>query len=90
MSEVYRTPPVPCPACGYLLDAAGAAPDTRGAGERGPQAGDVTMCFNCMVTLMFVGGLGYLSVRLAANDELDEEDHRIIAAMRETIRRVTR
>ncbi len=38
----YRHPPLPCPACGYRLDAA-----VNVFGGRAPEDGDYSMCLAC-------------------------------------------
>lgn len=48
-----RTPENPCPACGYLMDAAAPVDDSRA----GPVPGDYCVCLNCGEMLVYEAGL---------------------------------
>jgi hypothetical protein len=57
----------PCPSCGYGIDAA--TPATEDDNIM-PETGDVSICFNCGVLLIFTSDEGAL--RLATQSETDE------------------
>jgi hypothetical protein len=83
-----RTPPRQCPQCNYLVDAASAV-NQIGAYQT-PTAGDLTVCINCGVPLVFRDDL---SLRLLTDAEIDllsseeaETVYRVMSATEELLR----
>jgi hypothetical protein len=63
-----RTPPTLCAHCGYMVDAASAAGDTR------PEPGDWTVCLRCGGVLTFDDTLRPVLPALGAYDALRISD----------------
>ncbi len=67
----YRIKLKPCPACGYQLDAAARLTTQDDGEERGPQAGDYTVCIECAALLRFKEGLELMELSAADLEAMD-------------------
>jgi hypothetical protein len=74
-ARIHRQPSTLCPCCGMLLDAhvVAAQPDPDDPEDRGPAAGDFTMCVYCMAPLTYLGGPGWYTLRRATEKEIAED-----------------
>jgi hypothetical protein len=62
----FRKEPKHCPFCHYCCD----AHRTVGSGQRGPQPGDASICFNCGELLEFGPALELIPITDSLEDQL--------------------
>lgn len=67
--EVWRHAPLSCLACGYRIDATGAA---DGGVSRAPGDGDLVVCFRCGEVMAYAVGVFGVAVRELTGAELAE------------------
>jgi len=64
MQGIHRHDPVPCPACGSIVDATTCVTD-----DAKPVPGDISICCACCATLAFTDDLTY---RIFTEDEIQQ------------------
>lgn len=83
MSDTHRHPPVACPACGYVADAASVVPGHKDAT---PAAGDFSVCAECGAVRQFTAALGLRVPTPQEIKELDQDLRWLLGAAQRAIR----
>lgn len=83
MTTTTRTPPVRCPACDHLVDAA-----TSTQGEATPSPGDLSVCVYCAAVLEFADDLRLTLMTQEQVDALEPEIRAAVTSARSVVRLV--